>query len=52
VAAALLGPCIPAVFLVIHDSKDVELVWVEHPSDQAIAVVADIEHDTVANPIR
>jgi len=24
---------------VIHDSKDVELVWVEHPSDQAIAVV-------------
>lgn len=48
---------VPGVFfvvlLMIHDPQDEHATFVEHhASDQAIAVVPDVEDDTVADSIR
>gem|GEM_PF-3737003 len=51
-ASALLRPGNPVVFGVIHDPQDVQPVGIEHATDHAIAIVANVEHHTVANLIR
>ena len=51
-ASALACPRSPVVLLVIHDSQDVELLWIEHAPNQTVAVAAHIEYHAVANPIR
>jgi hypothetical protein len=51
-ASALLRPRNPVVFGMIHDTKDIQPVGIEHTTDQAIPIAANIEHNTVANLIR
>jgi hypothetical protein len=51
-ASALLRPRNPVVFGVIHDPQHVQPVGIEHPSDQTVPIIANIEYNTVANLIR
>jgi hypothetical protein len=52
VAITTIDPKLFVVFFVVHYREDVQFVGiVERPPDDPVTVIADIEHDAIANRV-